>query len=376
MSTPSSIKSRVVAVLGGDGIGPEVTREAVRVLQTVSTKRALGIEFSEGLLGGCAIDAVGTPLPPDTYELCASSDAVLVGAVGGPKWDHLPAEKNPGLGGLLRLRREFDLYANLRPGVSYLPDRMSVASTDVDILLVREAVGGAYFSPKRGRQAGPGGDVAFDTIEYTTAQIERVVDLACRLAESRRGHLTSVDKANVLESSKLWREVVQETAARYSNIEVEHLYVDNCAMQLVLRPGTFDVVVTENLFGDILSDEIAGILGSLGLLPSASLRDDRWGLYEPVHGAAPDIAGTGRANPTAAILSSAMLLRHSFGLDQEARLVETAVVDTLQSGIRTADIAIDGVAPVGTRELGDRVCERLDGLMNADPVELVGVGQR
>jgi 3-isopropylmalate dehydrogenase len=370
--TSTQTPSRTIAVLPGDGIGPEVTREAVRLLKFLSDARSLGLTFREGLLGGCAIDATGTPLPPESLDLCGGSDAVLVGAVGGPEWDHLPADRNPGLGGLLRLRREFDLYANLRPGVSYLKDQMPVNAGPVDILLVREAVGGAYFCPRRGRQTDDRGEFAFDTMEYTAAQVARVADLACRLARSRSGRLASVDKANVLESSKLWREVVQQTVQRYPDVEVEHLYVDNCAMQLVLRPDTFDVVVTENLFGDILSDEVAGIVGSLGLLPSGSLRDDDWGLYEPVHGAAPDIAGQDRANPTAAMLSAAMMLRHSFGLGAEARLVEAAVVDTLQAGVRTADIALEGVRRVGTREFGEQVVARLHGLLADDQATAEG----
>jgi 3-isopropylmalate dehydrogenase len=375
MSLQPSPATRLIGVLPGDGIGPEVTREAVRVLEAVSAHRGLGLEFADGLLGGCAIEETGTPLPDETRALCERSAAVLVGAVGGERWDHLPAEQNPGLGGLLRLRREFDLYANLRPGISFLPDRMPVGPVDVDILLVREAVGGAYFSPTRGRRSTPGGgEVAFDTMEYSTEQVRRIADLACRLASQRSGRLTSVDKANVLESSKLWREVVQETVASYPDLEVEHLYVDNCAMQLVLRPDAFDVLVTENLFGDILSDEIAGIVGSLGLLPSGSIRGDRWGLYEPVHGAAPDIAGRGLANPSAAILSAAMLLRHSLDLELEAALVERAVVDTLRSGVRTTDIAADGVAPVSTSAFGDRVVTRLEDLLATAAVPAGGQG--
>ncbi len=366
MSGPST-RPLKIAVCGGDGIGPEVTREAVRVLQLVSDKTGTAMEFTEGLLGGCAIDAVGTPLPQETYDLVASSDAVLVGASGGPKWADLPPEMHPGPGGLLRLRREFDLYANLRPGVSYLPDRITVRAPKVDILVVREAVGGAYFCPKRGRHPGPRGDVAFDTMEYDHFQIERVVEFACQLAEARSGHLTSVDKAEVLASSALWREVVREVAARHPNVQVENMNVDNCAMQLVLHPDAFDVMVTENLFGDILSDEIGGVIGSLGMMPSASLRGDGYGLYEPVHGSAPDIAGMDRANPTAAILSAALMLRYSFKLDWPAGLVEKAVIDTLQSGTRTDDVAIPGAPTVGTREFGDLVCQRLDGLLNAEP---------
>lgn len=346
-----------IAVCGGDGIGPEVTREAVRVLQLVSDKTGTAMEFKEGLLGGCAIDAVGTPLPQETYDLVASSDAVLVGASGGPKWADLPPEMHPGPGGLLRLRRELDLYANLRPGVSYLPDRIAVRAQKVDVLFVREAVGGAYFSPKRGRHPGPRGDVAFDTMEYDHFQIERVVEFACRLAEGRTGRLTSIDKAEVLASSALWREVAREVAARHPNVQVEHMNVDNCAMQLVLRPDTFDVMVTENLFGDILSDEAAVLAGSLGLLPSASLGGSV-GLYEPIHGSAPDLAGKDLANPIGTILSAAMLLRHSLHLEAEAQALEAAVQGVLEAGHGTADLAL---APrrEGTRSLGLRIRARL-----------------
>lgn len=351
----------LVGVLPGDGIGPEVTREAVRVLQEVAKRRGLALRTEEGMLGGCAIDALGTPLPDETWELCGRADALLVGAVGGERWDSLPPDMNPGLGGLLKLRRDLDLYANLRPGVSHLPELSPVSSGEVDILLVREAVGGMYFSPRRGRRQESDGEVAYDTMEYSTGQVRRIAALAFELAAARGGRLTSVDKANVLESSKLWREVVVNMAADFPTVQVEHLYVDNCAMQLVLHPGDFDVVLTENLFGDILSDEVAGIVGSLGLLPSASLRDDCFGLYEPVHGAAPDIAGTGSANPSAAILSAALLLRHSLGLQQDAALVEHAVTGVLREGVRTADLA-QGVEPVNTSTFTDHVLIRLDRL--------------
>jgi len=348
-----------IGVLAGDGIGPEVTREAVRVLQAVAEHAGLYLSFTEGLLGGCAIEETGMPLPPETLQLCEASDALLVGAVGGERWDSLPAEHNPGLGGLLRLRRELDLFANLRPGLTYLPDESPVRDADVDLMLVREAVGGLYFSPDRGRRTVDGVETAWDTMAYTADQVRRIAVVAFELATSRGGRLASVDKANVLESSKLWRELVTEVARDYPSVSVEHLYVDNCAMQLVLRPNSFDVIVTENLFGDILSDEIAGIVGSLGLLPSASLRGDRFGLYEPVHGAAPDIAGTGKANPAAAILTSAMLLRHSLGHDDSASRVEQAVTAVLRAGVRTADIARGGRA-VSTSGFGDAVLAELD----------------
>ena len=333
------------------------------MLELVSDARGLGLEFEYGLLGGCAIDATGRALPPETFELCQSSDAVLVGSVGGPKWDHLPADINPGPGGLLRLRRDFDLYANLRPGVAYLPDSVTVKTTDIDILLIREAVGGAYFSPNRGRREDAGEVVAWDTMEYTETQVRRIMTLACEMATRRSGRLANIDKSNVLDSSVLWREVALEVIAQYPDLDVEHLYVDNAAMQLLLRPETFDVMVTENLFGDILSDEIAGLVGSLGLLPSASLRGDRFGLYEPIHGSAPDIANTGKANPSATILSAALMLRYSLEREQEARLVETAVIECLQSGQRTSDVPKAGVPVLTTSEFGDAVRQRLARLL-------------
>lgn len=359
--------TRHVGVLSGDGIGPEVVAEAVRVLELVSDKYELGLSFAEGLLGGCAIETRGTPLPPETVELCKRSDALLVGAVGGPKWDQLPAEMNPGPGGLLKIRKDFDAFANLRPGVSYLPDQLRVGKEHVDILMVRESVGGAYFSSNRGRTTGPDGVTAFDTMEYTETQIRRIVRMAAELAVSRGGRLASVDKANVLESSRLWREIATDTLLAFPQLQVEHLYVDNCAMQLVLRPSQFDVIVTENLFGDILSDEIAGVIGSLGLLPSGSLRGDGWGLYEPVHGSAPEMAGTGRANPVATILSAAMLLRYSFGLSDEATLIEEVCTRAMREGLRTADIAKDGEVSLSTSQFGAAICEEIANLSRLKP---------
>jgi 3-isopropylmalate dehydrogenase len=347
-----------VGVLPGDGIGPEVTEQAVRVLLAVTAARGQKVQVVEGLLGGCAIDEKGTPLPAETREICETSAALLVGAVGGPRWDGLPAEMNPGLGGLLRLRRDFDLYANLRPGIALVRNASPLREPDVDIMLVREAVGGLYFSPERGRRVIAGEDTAWNTMHYTAGQVRRIAVVAFEQARTRRGRVASVDKANVLEASQLWRDVVTEAARDYPDVELEHLYVDNCAMQLVLRPKQFDVIVTENLFGDVLSDEIAGVVGSLGLLPSGSVRADGFGLYEPVHGAAPDIAGTGKANPVAAILSAAMLLRHSLGMAHEASLVEQAVRATLADGLMTADLDSSG-RPVSTAEFGDAVLQRL-----------------
>lgn len=346
-----------IGVLPGDGIGPEVTVVAVDLLTACSERHGLGLEFRTGLLGGSAIEATGAPLPEETLELCAESDALLVGAVGGPAWDSLPAEQNPGLGGLLRLRRELGLFANLRPAVTPPLSSGRRAALDrapeVDVLLVREATGGAYFSPERGRD----GDRAWDTIEYGAHEVRRIVRVAARLAQTRSGRLASVDKANVLESSRLWREVAIETLAEFPDLEIRHLYVDNVAMQLVLRPGDFDVVVTENLFGDILSDELAGLVGSLGFLPSASLRGDRFGLYEPVHGSAPQLAGTGRANPVAAIRSAAMLLRYSAGRADAADELDAAVDETLRAGVLTTDLTSAGA--VSTSAFADAVRARL-----------------
>ncbi len=357
MTVAADVRPRTIAVLAGDGIGPEVTGAAVDLLVELSKSRNLLLEFREGLLGGAAIEATGVPLPAETLALCEHSDALLVGAVGGPLWDAFPAERNPGLGGLLRLRRHFDLYANLRPGVSIPgpPDSETTGRTGIDILLVREAAGGAYFSPERGRDRAR----AWDTIAYSAAEIRRVVEYAVGLARTRSRRLTSIDKANVLESSRLWREVAGEVLAEAPDVQAEHLYVDNAAMQMVLRPETFDVIVTENMFGDILSDEIAGLVGSLGTLPSATLRSDGFGLYEPVHGSAPSLAGTGTANPCGAILSGALMLRYSFGLEAAARDLETACLGALRDGVRTPDIALSGHRPVSTTGFADAVRSRL-----------------
>ncbi|GAA3929266.1 3-isopropylmalate dehydrogenase [Microbacterium soli] len=339
-----------IAVLPGDGIGPEVIREASLVLRAAAQAEGIRIELIEGLLGGVAIQACGVPLPEETMELVRGSSAVLAGAVGGPAWDSLPERLNPGLGGMLRLRRELDLFANLRPVVS-LPG----ASPFLDILLVREATGGAYFSMPRGRAAAE--EVrAFDTIMYSEAQITRVIRVAADLAESRSGRLASIDKANVLESSRLWREVAERELAGW-DIEVEHLYVDNAAYQLARDPSRFDVIVTENMFGDILSDQLAGALGSLGLLPSAGLGTGTFGLYEPVHGSAFDITEHDVANPIGAIRSAAMLLRHSLGAIAAARRIDDACTAVLSEGFGTRDT--HPIHDVGTRELTRRILERM-----------------
>jgi 3-isopropylmalate dehydrogenase len=331
-----------IALLPGDGIGPEVVGAARAILERVAEKGGHAFTFSEHLVGGCAIDATGTTaLPDDTLAACRASDAVLLGAVGGPRWDDPGAAVRPEQG-LLALRRELGLYANLRPvkvsphlvdSSPLRPERLA----GVDILFVRELTGGLYFG-KRGREPVDGGERAFDTMVYTDGEVRRIVELAFRLAAGRRRAVTSVDKANVLESSRLWRRVAVEVAARHPAIRLEHQLVDSCAMRIVTAPASFDVVVTENMFGDILSDEAAVLPGSLGVLPSASLGDGRFGLYEPIHGSAPDIAGRGLANPIGTVLSAAMLLRHSLDLADEAAAVEAAVDRALAGGARTADL--------------------------------------
>ncbi|GAC1348292.1 MAG: 3-isopropylmalate dehydrogenase [Myxococcales bacterium] len=347
-----------IALLPGDGIGPEVLGEAVQVLRAVADRFGHAFELREALFGGCAIDAAGTPLPPDTLALCRSADAVLFGAVGGPKWDP-PAQVRPEQG-LLALRKELGLFANLRPVV---PDpRLAHASTlrpevlrGVDLLIVRELTSGIYFGRKH-REPG----YAIDTCTYTVAEVERVVRAAGRLSQGRRKTLCSVDKANVLETSRLWREVATRVVRdEFPDVTLSHLYVDNCAMQLIREPSRFDVIVTENMFGDILSDEASMIAGSIGMLPSASLGEGTRGLYEPIHGSAPDIAGRGVANPYGTILSAAMLLRLSLNLPAEAAAVEAAVAAALGRGVFTGDLAPKGARGAGTAEAGRAVLEHL-----------------
>jgi len=318
-----------------------VVGAACQVLERVAARGGHRFQFSQHLIGGSAIDATGTALPDDTLSACRAADAALLGAVGGPKWDDPSAAVRPEQG-LLALRRELGLYANLRPvrvsphlvdASPLRPERLA----GVDILFVRELTGGLYFG-KRGRERDNGVERAFDTMVYTDGEIRRVVELAFRLAAGRKGRVTSVDKANVLESSRLWRRVAVEVAGRHPQIELEHQLVDSCAMRIVTAPASFDVVVTENMFGDILTDEAAVLPGSLGVLPSASLGEGRFGLYEPIHGSAPDIAGRGIANPVGTILSAAMLLRHSLELTDEAAAIEAAVESALASGARTGDL--------------------------------------
>lgn len=340
-----------IALLPGDGIGPEVIHESVKVLQAVASAFELSLTFKEFPIGGAAVDAGGVPLPEATLRGCQQADAILFGAVGGPAWDHLPGPARPEAG-LLALRRALGVYANLRP-VRVLPPIASVSplrsevGAKTDLLIVRELIGGAYFGQPRGRT--PEG--AVDTIQYAAPEVVRVARTACTLARQRRGKVTSVDKANVLETSRLWRETVTGVAREFPDVTVEHMLVDTCALQLVRAPGQFDVIVTENMFGDILSDEAGGITGSLGLLPSASLGDHPPFLYEPVHGTAPDLAGKDLANPVGAILSAALLLRYSAGRPDAARAIEEAVEGVLADGVRPRDLG----GQATTSEVGDRV---------------------
>ena len=353
-----------IALLPGDGIGVEITKQAALVLETVSAKYGLDLELNEGLFGGAAYDQTGTAFPPETIDLVQTSDAVLLGAIGGPKCDSLPADERLEIVGLLRLRKMAGAYANLRPAVMY-PSMVDSSTlkpdvvSGIDIMVVRELTGGLYFGEPRLREPHPTGARAVDTLEYTTLEIERIVDLAFQLARGRRGKVTSVDKANVLESSRLWREVACAVAQKYPDVEFESMLVDNCAMQLVRKPKQFDVLVTENMFGDILSDEAAMLTGSIGMLPSASIGGDV-DIYEPIHGSAPDIAGKNMANPIGTILSAAMMLRYTFRLDEPARAIERAVERVLEAGYRTADITSPGSRTVGTDEMGELICREVD----------------
>src|SRR5215813_3000178 len=353
-----------IAVLPGDGIGQEVTPEAVRVLQTVGRRAGASFEFAQALIGGAAIDDGGRPLPSETLALCRKADAILFGAVGGPRWDHLPQEQRAERG-LLALRKELDLYANLRPAICFpmlldaSPLKRSVVE-GTDLMVIRELTGGLYFGEPRGREELPGGGArAVNTMAYTTREIERVARAAFDVAMKRKKRLASVDKSNVLIVSQLWREVVNRVAKDYPQVEVEHVLVDNCAMALVHSPTRFDTIVTENTFGDILSDEAAILAGSMGMLPSASLGGSV-GLYEPVHGTAPDIAGKGIANPIAAILSAAMLLRYSLNMGKDADRIDAATLRILEQGHRTADIVTAGGRATGTREMGDLIMRELE----------------
>ena len=348
-----------ICVLPGDGIGPEIMAEAVRVLRALDLK----FEMEEALLGGCAVDATGNPYPEATSKLARAADAVLLGAVGGPKWDALPREQRPERG-LLGIRKELGLFANLRPAILY-PELANASSlkpeivAGLDILIVRELTGDIYFGQPRGIEVRDGERYGFNTMHYTESEIRRIGRVAFEAARKRDKRLCSVDKMNVLETTQLWRDVMSELAAEYPDVELSHMLVDNAAMQLVRAPKQFDVMVTGNMFGDILSDEASMLTGSIGMLPSASLDENNKGLYEPSHGSAPDIAGKGVANPLATILSAAMMLRYTFGLEEAAQRVEGAVKKVLAQGFRTGDIYEPGTQKVGTREMGDAVLAAL-----------------
>ena len=354
-----------IAVLPGDGIGVEIVPEAVKALQVAGKKFGMEFEFTEALIGGAAYDDVGHPLPATTLELCRRSDAVLLGAIGGPRWDNLPVELRPEIGALLPLRKELKLYANLRPCVLF-PSLLQASTlkeeviSGVDILVIRELTGGLYFGEKKREKTPDGGEKATDVLTYSTYEIERIVRFAYQAARKRRSKLCSVDKANVLESSRLWRETVSKLATAYPDVETTHMYVDNCSMQLIRNPRQFDVIVTENMFGDILTDEASMLTGSIGMLASASI-GGQVGLYEPSHGSAPDIAGQNKANPLATILSAAMMLRYSFDREEEAVAIEQAVNRLLEEGYRTPDLMEPGKKLLNTVQTGDLVAEYILG---------------
>ena len=351
-----------IGLLKGDGIGPEIIDSAVRVLEAVGEKYNLGFTFTPYLIGGAAIDACGNPLPDETVQGCLASDSVLLGAVGGPKWDNLPGNTRPEKA-LLEIRAAMGLFTNLRPAKLYpalkgeCPLREDIVANGFDIMIVRELTGGIYFG-ERGYRDGKYGEEAYDTESYSRMEIERIVRVAFETARKRRKKLTSIDKANVLETSRLWRKIVHEIAVAYPDVEVSDMLVDNAAMQLVRNPSQFDVIVTSNMFGDILSDEASQITGSIGMLPSASLNEGKRGLYEPIHGSAPDIAGQNKANPIATILSAAMMLLYAFDEVEASEAIVTAVDKVLDAGYRTADLAHGGPALL-TVEMTDKIIENL-----------------
>ncbi len=350
-----------IALVPGDGIGPDIVREAVKVLDKTAAVYNHEIEYIPLLAGGCSIDEYGIPLTEETLSKAASCDAVLLGAVGGPKWDSVPGPKRPEKA-LLGLRSGLGLFCNLRPALLYKQLKSACTLRDdiigdgLDIMVVRELTGGIYFGEHKRSEDG---NTATDIMKYSKSEVERIARKAFEVARKRSGKVTSVDKANVLESSRLWRETTAEVHKEYEDVLLDNLYVDNAAMQLVRNPHQFDVILTENMFGDILSDEASMITGSIGMLPSASLREDSFGLYEPIHGSAPDIAGQDKANPIATILSAAMMLRYTFGLEDEPTATENAVSETLDTGLRSADIYTEGTTLVGTQRMGDEIAERV-----------------
>ena len=354
-----------LAVVKGDGIGPEIVEEAEKVLNKIGELYGHTFTYTDILAGGCAIDATGEPLPKESLEIALNSDSVLLGAVGGPKWDTLPGDMRPERA-LLGLRSGLGLFANIRPAKLYpaladaCPLKPEIAKEGLDLVIVRELIGGLYFGDRGRRQTEDMGEEAYDELKYSVKEIERIGRVAFELARKRdRKKVTSVDKANVIETSRLWRETMHKLAEEYPDVEFEDMLVDNCAMQIVRNPSQFDVIVTENMFGDILSDEASMTTGSIGMLPSSSLGEGTRGMYEPIHGSAPDIAGQNKANPIATIISCAMMLRDSFNLLDEAKAIEDAVTRVLNDGFRTGDIMDEGGILLGTKEMGDKIVEYL-----------------
>lgn len=357
------MKEFEIAVIDGDGIGPEIIKEAIKIIDKAAAKYDTKMNWKKVLAGGCAIDAKGEPLPNDTIEVCLKADSVLLGAIGGPKWDNLPGKDRPEMA-LLGLRKAMGVYANLRPAKVFKelkqasPLKNEIIGDGLDIMMVRELISGIYFGEK-GRKDVGGIEAAYDVMIYNKDEVKRIAKIAFDLAMKREKKLTSIDKANVLESSRLWRETIEEVAKDYPEVTLSHMLVDNAAMQLVRNPKQFDVVVTGNMFGDILSDEASMITGSIGMLASSSIGNSKNGLYEPIHGSAPDIAGQDIANPLATILSGAMMLRVSLDMPECARDIEKAVSEVLEAGYRTADIYSEGTKKVGTTKMGDLVLEAL-----------------
>ena len=352
-----------IAVIRGDGIGPEIVGEAIAVLDAVAAKFGHTFTYTEAPMGGNAIDAFGVPLPDSSLETCLKSDSVLLGAVGGPKWDAQPSHNRPERG-LLKLRGSMGLYSNIRPARVFsdlakaCPLRSDIAAKGIDFVVVRELIGGVYFGEHSTEEVN-GEQKATDIMAYSEHEVRRIAHVAFQMARKRRNRVTSIDKANVLDTSRLWRKVVTEVAAEYPDVELRHMYVDNAAMQMVRDPSQFDVVVTENLFGDILSDEASQITGSIGMIPSSSMGEGSCGLYEPIHGSAPDIAGQDKANPIGTILAAAMMLRFSFDMAAEADAIEKAVDETLSAGYRCGDIYEEGTKLVGCREMGAQIRSRI-----------------
>ena len=355
--------NKTIALIRGDGIGPEIVEQAVAVLDAVAEKFGHSFRYAEAPMGGCAIDAFGVPLPKESLATCLAADSVLLGAVGGPKWDAQPPENRPERG-LLQLRGAMGLYSNIRPARMFsdlrsaCPLREDIAAKGIDFVVVRELIGGVYFG-KHSTEERDGQKVATDIMSYSQEEVRRIAHVAFQMARKRRGIVTSVDKANVLDTSRLWRETVCAVATEYPDVELRHMYVDNAAMQMIRDPSQFDVLVTENLFGDILSDEASQITGSIGMIPSSSMGQGSRGLYEPIHGSAPDIAGQDKANPIGTVLAAAMLLRYSFDLTAEADAVEAAVDAVLQAGYRCGDIMEPGCHLVGCREMGRQICKKV-----------------